>query len=542
MQPQIPNRSEAHQFLSSFLPPHYKMQSEIPLKMPPRMTQIIELARKEGRARKRRDIAQLGLMIYLIQNKILIWEYRTGRFGEKDFQEIIRDIRVLKLAGKEIFMMLEYQNEKMDILRIRPEETDFVSENSINDNSKNQNAHFSQARTEESDVVKIEITEKPIIPPNPDQNSHEVKIEMDQNTDKKTLRSSNAPIHPLTLKIEKVKRNLKNLQIVFSEWVPEMNGLFFIDSFKRVSTAVWDEELNQLRIRQQYGGSSSEGPGPAPKFKNLKRIKKTVVALFSSRRHYSYRLKIIDGLLYLLKTTFTLDKNKEKSEANSEDLHDMFDNPLYLMDLPSFATAFYSKHTKRLNPGQGTNQSIINPSNASSYSTIKIVSQKILNYAIRPDGQLIPRGKLNLNKVFKINTATLNCHFAASGGYDFSKRIVDFRIEPESRDQLLKRALARCDSKEKLNLGEAVGHLRDVVDEVTNSLAFEEARLVSRHIVLLMENGVEVQIEPFEGLVTKLDILSLQQDSELGKTVLLGYLCEGEVVFSRGEKVFMLTK
>ena len=70
----------------------------------------------------------------------------------------------------------------------------------------------------------------------------------------------------------------------------------------------------------------------------------------------------------------------------------------------------------------------------------------------------------------------------------------------------------------------------------------EEARLVSRHIVLLMENGVEVQIEPFEGLVTKLDILSLQQDSELGKTVLLGYLCEGEVVFSRGESVFMLTK
>ena len=84
--------------------------------------------------------------------------------------------------------------------------------------------------------------------------------------------------------------------------------------------------------------------------------------------------------------------------------------------------------------------------------------------------------------------------------------------------------------------------MRDVVEKATNSSVFEEAKLVSRHVVLLMQNGVEIQIEPFEGLVTKLEILSLQRDSPIGKSVFLGYMSEGEILFSRGDQIYMVTK
>ena len=484
-------------------------------------------------------------MIYLLQNKMLIWEYRTGRYGEKDFSEVIREIRLLKLAGKQIYLMVEYEDGKADVLRLRPEDHNGPKRsNSLIDrvaDLKDQNEEGGEKQMDESKVVTIEITEKPIInlgsSDDPMAMSKGENINMEQGGS--NIPNLNAQTElPNTLRIEKVRRGLRSLKICFARWIPEMNGLFFINSEKQVSTAVWDEEHAQLRIRHQTGGDSAGGPSPPARFKGLKRVKKKIVAMCGTKRYYCHRVKVSEGLLYLLKTTFTVDFKNPEPTPEGQRLHDIFDNPLYLLDLPSFASAFYSRKTTPFCP----NQSQSDENRTPKHPKIRIIGQKLLNYAIREDGQLIPRGKLNLSKVFKINMATLNCHFASSGGFAFSNRIVDFKIESESRSELLARALAKCDPKQKLDLTEAVGHLRDVVEKATNSSVFEEAKLVSRHVVLLMQNGVEIQIEPFEGLVTKLEILSLQRDSPIGKSVFLGYMSEGEILFSRGDQIYMVTK
>jgi hypothetical protein len=287
--------------------------------------------------------------------------------------------------------------------------------------------------------------------------------------------------------------NEKSLYALSAKWVEYMNGIIFVNSSKKIGTVVFEEEYGRVNIRLHEN----------PSIKNsgkLKRVKKALSNVFSWRKYYDFKIKILNDHVYILKSSFNLNKKGKFIEI---------ENPLHVdtNNLPD--------------------------------KTIYLRSQSIYNYCMTPRGRLHCKGKLSLKNFFNANRIMLDSHFYASGGFNISTRVVDIHIKDMPRTKLLERSMKK--SHNKWDILDITQELGQELHNLSNSPNVNESNMVSVSILLLLENGVEIEVLPYEGLIRKIETLVVFKDENFS-TEFLGYLNNKEVLLKQNEDLYMMTR
>lgn len=396
------------------------------LSLPEKIQQEIAQATSKGFKIKRIDIGEVNVQVFILQNKIWMWNYQNEYIGSLTFEVHVKKVQLLKIMGNLLFMWVELENQTANVVQVAEAQQE-----------------------DEEDLKELLLT-------------------------------------PLLLK-------QKSLFALTSKWVDYINGIIFVDISKNVGTLVFEEEYARINIRLH------SNPGTINSGK-LKRVKKAITNVFSWKKFYDFKIRIFEEGVYILKTSFNSNKNGKIVELEDA-LHSDSNN------LPS------------------------NP--------VKVRSQAIYKYYMTPRGRLICRGKLSLKKLFRANKMVLDSHFQASGGFDTSLRIVDIQIKDLPKAELLEKSIQN--PSPIFNFLGVTKELGEELRKLTNSHNVLESSLVGISLVLLLENGVEIEVFPHEGLIKRIETLIILQE-ENATFSYLGYLEEGEVILKKKQDLFLMTR
>ena len=397
------------------------------LSLPDEIQQAINEAKKKGFKLKRIDLGEVNIQIFILQNKIWIWNYQNEFSGFLDFDIHVSDIQLLKIMGGLLFFWVELDNQTANVIQVSNSEQEL-----------------------EDDPKKLEII-------------------------------------PLLLK-------QKSLFALTSKWVDYINGIIFVNSSKQVGTIVFEEDHAIVNIRLH------NNPGTL-KSGNLKRVKKAITNIFSWKKYYDFKIRILDDRVYILKTSFNSNKKGKIVELDDA-----------------------------LNP----------KSNNLPNNLVKVRSQAVYNYCMTPRGRLISKGKLSLKKLFLANRIVLDSHFQASGGFDTSLRIVDIKINDMPKSELVERSINNTNIS-SFNFLTVTQQLGTELQKLCNSPNVLESCLVGISMILLLENGVEIEVFPYEGLIKRIETLIILQEQE-SNFIYLGYLENREIILKQNEDLYMMTR
>lgn len=287
--------------------------------------------------------------------------------------------------------------------------------------------------------------------------------------------------------------NEKSLNALTSKWVDFINGIVFVNSSKQVGTVVFEEQRGKANIRLH------DRPGKR-EWSKFKRVKKTIWGVFSWGSFYDFKIQILHDQVFILKSSFRADR-KGKPLLRKSPLH---------------------PH-----------------SSSESDRQVSLRSQSIYSYYMTPRGRLYCKGKLDLKKLFSANRVLLDSYFFASGGFDTSSRIVDMHVKDMPRSALLKRVVKQ--NPRQWDILEITQDLATDLRGLSSSSNIVESNLVSPSLFLLMENGVELEVYAYEGLIRRLETLAVLKDQP-EQTRFMGYLHGGEVLVEIEEDLFMMTR
>lgn len=308
----------------------------------------------------------------------------------------------------------------------------------------------------------------------------------------KIVQVSRSEIEEDSLDLRPLMLRQKSLLAIAWKWLEHINGIVFVDSSKQVGTAVFDEHQNRMMIRRYPNPSTSS-------YGKLKRVKKTLANFLTWKKYFDYKIKIQDDQVFILKSSF-----QKCSDGRLIEL----DNPVH-------------PRTGNLPPQK-----------------VRVRSQSIYSYCMTPEGSLICNGKLSLKKLFAANKIMLDSHFLAAGGFDTSLRAVDIRIQKMPRSELLRRSVKGKPSA--MDVLQVTRDLNQHLMDLSNSLHVSESTQVSTSVVMLMDGGLELQVFPFEGIISRIE--SLDIDKPKDSCEFLGYVDQGEVVLQQDQSIFLITR
>lgn len=308
-----------------------------------------------------------------------------------------------------------------------------------------------------------------------------------------TERLEDDPSSQQSLTLTPLPTSEKSLNALTSRWVDFMNGILFVNASKQVGTVVFEEQRGKALVRLHAR------PGKRD-WSKLKRVKKAVFGVFSWASYYDFKIQILHDQVFILKSTFKADRNGKKLLSQS---------PLHPHSRPE------------------------------SERPVKLRSQSIYSYFMTPRGRLHCKGKLDLKKLFSANRVLLDSYFLASGGFDTSSRVVDLHIRDMPKSALLKRVLKP--TPRRWDVLEITQELGKELHTLSNSHNIIESNLVSPSLLLLMDNGVEMEIYAYEGLIRRLETLTVFKDRP-EPPVFLGYLHCGEVLVRQEEDLLVMTR
>lgn len=308
----------------------------------------------------------------------------------------------------------------------------------------------------------------------------------------------------LQMEVVKVKGSFKAVDANCYKYIAKGNYLVYISMSKQIGSIFFDEVQKTVKMKdfnyltlKQHGG--------------LKRIKKAVTSLFASKKYYEFKMRVFEDKLYIMKTTWKVDNNGQNY---------MHDHPLWFQ-ISSINT------DKKVSPH----------------------SQSISSFRILPMGNLDPQGKLKISHLYQTNRAFLNTSFYQIGGFDFSSKIIDFYIKPISKNKIISNLLDKNQKQSSLNSIDILSDLNEDLFKINENPNPEIAGLLSQNIVLLLENGIEIEVQPFESILKSLTTFNLVNEAQNEDGMingandgmsLLGYFAEGEILGVKNEKLYML--
>jgi hypothetical protein len=116
---------------------------------------------------------------------------------------------------------------------------------------------------------------------------------------------------------------------------------------------------------------------------------------------------------------------------------------------------------------------------------------------------------------------------------------VDIHIKDMLRSQLLERSMKN--QNPKWDVLDVTQQLTQELRDLSSSPNVVESNMVSVSIVLLLENGVEIEVFPYEGLIRKIETLVVFEN-EQNPCEFYGYLNNGEVLLKQDKDVYMMTR
>jgi hypothetical protein len=306
------------------------------------------------------------------------------------------------------------------------------------------------------------------------------------------------------MEVVREKSSFKAVDASCFKYIAKGNYLVFVSANKWMGSVYFNEVHKKVRIKgfdyltvKQQGG--------------LKRIKKAVTSLFASKKYYEFKVRVFEDKLYVMKTTWQADSNGQQ----------------YMQQHPLWSKISSIDTDKKVSPR----------------------SQNISSFRILPMGDLEPQGKLKISQLYQTNRAFLNTSFYQIGGFDFSSKIIDFHIKPISKNKIISNLLEQNHKQSSLNSIDILSDLNEDLFKINENPNPEIAGLLSQNIVLLLENGIEIEVQPFDSMLKSLTTFNLVDETQnedgmisgAGNGMsLLGYFAEGEILGLKNDKLYML--
>lgn len=308
----------------------------------------------------------------------------------------------------------------------------------------------------------------------------------------------------LGLTLSKTKSRKKAINPNCAKWISRGNFLVFVTKDKKIGSLFYDEIKKRVNIRK-VNPPKNHSSG------TFKRIKRTLLSIFSKSKFYEFKIRILNEKLFIMKTCWQCSGKGKKLDK---------ENPL-----------------RGLQSGLNTEDKL------------EKKSQTIYSFSLAPKGKLNPLGKLNLRKLFEVNRAVLHSQFHLFGGFDFGLRVVDFLVKEIPHTKILEKVMKPQQGKDPLDFLSITQDLSQELQNLSMSPQPNESGLLSQNLILLLENGVEIEVQPYEATIQTIKIISLKlsqkmqsmnQDFNLIK--FWGYLSGGEILFSKAKNTFIIFK